>query len=79
MGDLIILDSLRQGRSVPVSSLTPMNPDERIRASADQWMVDKILEWAEAKMATTYRQPLEPKDRVTAMRLLAIVAPEPRP
>jgi hypothetical protein len=79
MGDLVQLDTLRQDHSVPVAPLTAaMNPNEKIRASQDQWLVDQVLEWAEARMATTYRQPLEPKDRIAAMRVLAILRPEPR-
>jgi hypothetical protein len=46
MGDLVQLDTLRQGRPVPVAPLTPgMNPNEKIRASQDQWLVDQVLEW----------------------------------
>jgi hypothetical protein len=76
--DIVYLDSLRQGRSVPVAHRLPRpNPEETIRASADQWMVDVILAWAEEKMATTFREPLMPADRVMAMRMLAMIRPEP--
>lgn len=78
MADIVYLDFLRVGRSVPVAPRLPQsNPEEKIRASADQWLVDQLLAWAEAKMATTYRQPLEPRDRVMAMRMLAMIRPEP--
>jgi hypothetical protein len=78
MGELIHLDSLRLTRPVMDVVHRP-RPEETIRQAADMRMVDRILEWAEARMATTLHRPLEPRDRVTVLRLLAIVAPEPRP
>ena len=41
-------------------------------------MVDKVMAWVESKMETTLHRPLEPKDRVKAMRMLAVIEPEPR-
>jgi hypothetical protein len=77
--NVVYLDSLRQGRSVPVSPYTPQrHPEEKIRQAADAHMIDKIREWVECAEAVTADEPLRPADRVKVMRVLAILHPEPR-
>jgi hypothetical protein len=78
MGDLVVLDSLRQGRSVPVAPYVPrQRPEEKIRQTADRSLIDKVREWIECAESVTADEPLMPKDRVTLMRLVAIINPEP--
>jgi hypothetical protein len=40
-------------------------------------MVDRVLAFVESKMETTLHRPLEPRDRVTIVRMLALAHPEP--
>ena len=77
MGELIHLDTMRLSRPMPTATSHRPLPDETIRAAADQWMVDRVLAWVECKMETTLHRPLEPRDRVTVMRMLALAHPEP--
>jgi hypothetical protein len=79
MAEVIYLDSMRQGRSVPVMPLMHrQNPDEMIRIAADRSLIDRVREWVECAEAATADEPLMPRDRVTLMRLVATIHPEPR-
>jgi hypothetical protein len=81
MGELIDLDQVRARRlPVPVPMCIPAHrprPEETIRQAADTHMVDKVLAFVESKMEMTLHRPLEPRDRVTIMRMLALAHPEP--
>lgn len=46
------------------------NPPEMITMAADQHMIDRILEWGEARMRATHREPLTPNDRRIAMKMI---------
>jgi hypothetical protein len=79
MGELVFLDNLRQGRSVPVAPHVPLkHPEEKIRQAADTYMLDQIREWIECADSVTRDEPLMPADRAKVMRMLAIIKPEPR-
>ena len=79
MGDLVFLDTLRLGRSVPVAPYVPkQNPDEMIRMAADRSLIDRVREWVECADAVCEDEPLAPHDRVVLMRLVATIHPEPR-
>jgi muramidase (phage lysozyme) len=66
MGDLVFLDTLRLGRSVPVAPYVPkQNPDEMIRMAADRSLIDRVREWVECADAVCENEPLAPRDRVT--------------
>jgi hypothetical protein len=76
VGELIHLDTMRLSRPMPPTPQRPL-PDETIRQAADQHMVDRVLAFVESKMETTLHRPLEPRDRVTIIRMLALAHPEP--
>jgi len=77
MGELIHLDTMRLSRPMPAARPHRPLPEETIRQAADAHMVDKVLAFIESKMEMTLHRPLEPRDRVTIIRMLALAHPEP--
>jgi hypothetical protein len=75
--NVVFLDHLRQGRSVPVMPSIPGgNPQERISIAVDKYMIDKLLSWAEARVELT--TPMTPRERAALIRALDALLPEPR-
>lgn len=80
MAEIIHLDIVRAKTAIAKRvEFALSNPQEKIKAAADAWLLDSILSAAEQMMGRVLREdkPLLPDERARAMRASAALLAQP--
>jgi len=80
MAEIIHLDIVRAKKAIAKRvEFVVSNPQEKIKAAADAWLLDSVLSAAEQMMGRVLREdkPLLPDERARVMRASAALMAQP--